>query len=258
MTISGIGILLRRAVGRYHPDPNGGLSYFFEKARRDGHGIPLRKRWQEIPLLADLRPDDTVLDIGCAEGLIAIEAAKIVRHVDGIEYLEHRVTAARRFAAEAGVTNIAFATGSIVNDDLPARAYDLVFFLGMYGYRTGTNTIGGTELGKALEASRRQIIVRVDVQDHPQGLHYLQDILTCFDAHGFDGICFPKVSPDVGNIIVGNRRGANARLRYLPPLVLVPSNAVMDLPILRGRTADAVGSDIWGSMLGHYPHDIPG
>jgi SAM-dependent methyltransferase len=253
VAISDIGILLRRAVGRYHPDPHGGLSFFFEKARRDGHGIELRKRWQEIPLIADLRPDDAVLDIGCAEGLVAIEAARLVRQVDGIEYLEHRVAAARRFAAEAGVANVAFAAGSIVDDELPSRAWDVVFFLGMYGYPAGSGAIGNAELGKALEAARRQIVVRVDVQDHPDGLRHLPEILACFDAHGFDGICFPKISLDVGNIIIGNRRGADARLRYLPPLVLLPSHAARDLPILRDQAIPEGDPGVWGGMLGHYP-----
>ena len=244
---------LRRLAGRY--GRGRAEIHFYEDARGDGRGAIRVKRWQEIPVVADLRPGDGVLDIGCAEGLIAIEAAKLVREVHGIDILGNRVEAARKFAARAEIANARFSVGSIVADALPEKSYDVVFMLGVYGSPlAGGGRIGVTELAKALAAARRQIVLRVDVQDHPDALTYLEDIYGCFDAHGFDGICFPKVARDVGNIILGSRRNSGARLRYLPPLALIPSSVAATLPITRGQTGLAQDPQIWGGLLGHYPH----
>jgi hypothetical protein len=248
-----ISATLRRLVGRHHPDPDEGFSFFFQNARGDGRGANVTKRWQEIPILADLRMSDTLLDVGCAEGLVALEAAGLVHHVHGIESVEHRVVAARRFAIARSVANVSFATGSIVTDELPQQSYDVVLFLGVYGYPVNDRRIGAAELGKVLGAARRQVVLRVDVQDHPDALRYLDEIHSCFDRHGFDGICFPKVAPDVGNIILGNRRDSGARIRYLPPLILLPTGTGADLPILRGQRDYETDPAIWGQLLGHYP-----
>ena len=218
---------VRRVLGRHHPDPHSGDSYYYQTVRRDGAGVDFDRRWTDIALVADLRPTDSVLDIGCAEGLIAIEVAQRVRAVHGVEVLEHRVEAARKRAHDGGTGNVTFAQGSIVDNDLPPLSFDVSLFLGLYGYPTDTGRIGNAELAKTLNATRRQIVLRVDVQDDPGGLTCLSSIYQCFDAHGFGGICFPKVSPRHGNIILGNRRGAGARLPYLPPVVLVPSDAAI-------------------------------
>ena len=250
---------LRRLVGRHQPTLEElGLSFFFKDARTDGRGVSVTERWQEIPVVADLRPTDTLLDIGCAEGLVALKAAAFVKHVHGIEPSEHRVDAARRFAANENVANVSFEVGSIITDELPSRAYDVVLFLGVFGYPADGRTIGVAELGKALDATLRQIVVRVDVQDHPDALRYLEQIYACFDQHGFDGICFPKAAPYVGNIILGNRRGSGARIRYLPPLVLLPSACCGDLPILREQRDYETEPGRWGRLLDHYPDAASG
>jgi SAM-dependent methyltransferase len=242
---------IRRLVGRRNENLDSAKAYFFRDARGDGSGAVVDKRWQEIPIVADLRPTDIVLDIGCAEGLVALRIAKSVHHVHGIDPLEHRIEAAYRFAGEQRVRNVSFTVASIVTCELRPREYDVVLFLGIYGRAIDSGRIGTAELGKALEAVGRQIVMRVDVQDDPEALRYLDEIFACFDKNGFDGICFPKVAPDVGNIILGNRRESGARIRYLPPLILSPSNT-RDLAILHEQDGYETEPGIWGRLLGHY------
>src|SRR5712671_5274088 len=81
-------------------------SYFYTEARRDRLGSIWRERWAGTEPYIEFRPDDEVLDIGCAEGLIAIELARSVRRVHGIEVIAHRIDIARKFIKEAGVTNL--------------------------------------------------------------------------------------------------------------------------------------------------------
>jgi hypothetical protein len=242
---------IRRLAGRYHPDPHRGDSFYYDAVRQDGRGVGLGGRWTDVALVADLRKTDTVLDVGAAEGLVAMEVARRVLSVHAIEVLEHRATAGREHARKIGIGNITFATGSVVDTELPPLAFDVTLFLGLYGCPTPTSRIGSAELTKALNATRRQIVLRVDVQEDPAGLPYLPEIYACFDALGFDGVCFPKVSAIHGNVILGNRRGAGARLPYLPPIALVTASEAAALPAVATSLSPETNRDPgrWASVL---------
>jgi len=45
----------------------------------------LQQRWPEVQRYADLRSDDCVLDVGCAEGLVTMEVARLVQQVRAVE-----------------------------------------------------------------------------------------------------------------------------------------------------------------------------
>jgi SAM-dependent methyltransferase len=244
-------LALRRLFGRSRIDPHGGSSFYYKSIRRDGAGSSFEERWSDIALVADLRATDTVLDLGCAEGLIAMHVARVVHRVHGIELLPHRVDAAAAHARQDGIENVTFATGSVVHDDLPPAAYDVTLFLGLYGYPVDDGRIGTAELSKALIATRRQIILRVDVQDDPEGIPFFREIYDCFDSHGFDGLCFPKVSPRNGNVILGNRRGAGAHLPYLPPVLLLPTGSVVPIKAIDDATSPDTPNDtaLWTTLL---------
>ncbi len=242
---------MRRLAGRHHPDPHGGNSFYYDTIRQDGRGVALSGRWADVALLADFRATDSVLDVGAAEGLVAMEVAGRVRSVHAIEVLAHRASAGRERAKAQGIGNITFATGSVVDIELPRLAFDVTLFLGIYGIPTPNSRIGTAELAKALDATRRQIVLRVDVQEDAAGLPYLPEIYACFDAHGFDGVCFPKVSAIHGNVILGNRRGAGARLPYLPPIALVTASEAAILPAVAASLSPETNRDPrrWASVL---------
>jgi SAM-dependent methyltransferase len=209
-------------------------TYFYERARGDNRGSQLADRWADVAAVADLRPTDQVLDVGCAEGLVALAAAERVSHVHGFERMPHRVEAARAFADEAGITNATFEEGCVLDYPVEPLSYDVVFFLGVYGVPTSKDPIGLKELAKYVAAARRQIIIRVEAQEMPESEGRLDGILGLFDELGFDGICFTKRSPKHGNIILGSRRGVEMRPpEAVPELVLLPGRFAYQNPLVK-------------------------
>lgn len=197
----------------------------------------LSERWDDVAQIVDLRPDDVVLDMGCAEGLISLEVAKRVSHVDGVEISSHLLERAQSRARKDGVENVSFSVGSVIDCAVPAGSYDVVLFLGVMGKRAGARRVGVAELERMLAATRRQIVVRVNVQkrayleeDDDFRLH---DVLAAMERHDFDAICFDKREGH-GNLIVGNRRGSGGRLRAALPHIVVPTELMADHPCLRG------------------------
>jgi len=229
----GTGIIggLRRFLGLKAAErPN----YFYEDARKDGSGSLWKERWQGTGPYVEFRTDDDVLDVGCAEGMIAFELARSVKHVHGIEVLVHRVEAARRLAAESGISNFTVEAIGIDRVRLEPLSYDVVLFQGVYGMELASGgTVGPDELSKALRAARRQVILRLNVQDDPRAAGWLPEIFETADRLGFDVAAFPKFDR-FENLIVASRRGSGARLRQAPQLMLVPTRLHADHPVVAG------------------------
>jgi hypothetical protein len=184
-----------------------------------------------------------VLDIGCAEGLIALEVAKRVAVVDAFDVSETRVAEARRLAAERGISNARFDVGSVDTYPLSPLAYDVVLFLAVYGKRLDPErTVGPEHLVRILGATKRQLLMRVGVQSDTRREARLGEILDVCDEQGFDALCFSRTrrgefaSPN--NLLVANRRGSDARSGQLPMLALVPTARLVDDPVV--RSADSV------------------
>lgn len=213
-------------------------TFFFDRARADDLGSQLSDRWDDVRDVIDLGPDDEVLDIGCAEGLIAIEVARHAKRVHGIEVMPHRVEAAAAFAKAEGVDNVSFEHASIKDYEIAPLSYDIALFLGVYAVPTPTGPIGNDELKKVLDSARKQVIIRVEVQEMPEAQGRLRSLLELMDEAGFDGIAFPKRSPKHGNIIVANRRGSGAVFKNLPELCLLPTGFTRNSPLFR-QGADA-------------------
>ena len=199
----------------------------------------LSDRWDHIAQIVDLRPSDLVLDMGCAEGLISFEVAKYVSHVDGVEINPHLLERANSEAMGKKVKNVSFAVGSVIDFRVSPKSYDVVLFLGVMGKRAGAKRVGLAELERLLAATRRQIIIRANVQkraymqdEKDEGDFRLHEILAMMDRQDFDGICFSR-GEGHGDLIVGNRRDSDARLRSALPLVLVPTETMRNHPCLR-------------------------
>lgn len=79
-------------------------------------------------LLPHLKPNMTILDIGCGPGSISVDLARRVPqgHVTGIEYVSAPLEEAQRLAAREGVTNIDFRVSDIHSLDFPDNSFDVV------------------------------------------------------------------------------------------------------------------------------------
>ncbi|MEO0586010.1 MAG: class I SAM-dependent methyltransferase [Planctomycetota bacterium] len=119
---------------------------------------PVQKRWDPVAPHLDLRPTDTLLDLGCAEGLITTHVARSVKHARGVEIQPQRVKAARQLAARAGVDNVTFDEGSIVDTPLPEAGYDVVLCLGIIQHVPVADVSAAIQ--RTVDAARRQIIIR--------------------------------------------------------------------------------------------------
>ena len=75
-----------------------------------------------------IKPDMTILDIGCGPGSISVDFARHVPqgHVTGIEYTPEPLEQARHLAASEGITNITFQIGDIHALDFPDNSFDIV------------------------------------------------------------------------------------------------------------------------------------
>lgn len=78
-------------------------------------------------LMPHLAPDSQVMDVGCGGGSISIGLAKLVRNVIGVDLEEANFADARQYAAQHGIENLEFRTGSMYALDFPADQFDFSF-----------------------------------------------------------------------------------------------------------------------------------
>jgi arsenite methyltransferase len=79
--------------------------------------------------VAELRPGETVLDLGSGGGIDVLLSARRVGpagHVIGVDMTDEMLALARRNAAEAGVDNVEFVKGTIESLPLPDASIDVV------------------------------------------------------------------------------------------------------------------------------------
>lgn len=99
-----------------------------------------------------------VLDIGCAEGLIAFEFAKAgAAHVHGIEVVQDHIKTAYRVREKLNLTKIVtFETGDLAALPAPQKQYDIVLALGV-AHKLKEPAVG---IRWAAAASRDLVVIR--------------------------------------------------------------------------------------------------
>jgi arsenite methyltransferase len=84
--------------------------------------------------LADLRPGETVVDLGSGSGMDAFYAAGLVGpsgHVYGVDFTQEQLDKARRIASEAGLAHVEFREGRIEALPLDDASVDCVISNGV-------------------------------------------------------------------------------------------------------------------------------
>jgi len=99
----------------------------YYKSGEEGN-VDFNERWNDLSGIIDFNKDHTVLDVGCAEGLIAIELSKRFKKVFAFDIEPYRITKARENAV--GIPNIEFSTENYISYQY--QDYDQVFCLGVY------------------------------------------------------------------------------------------------------------------------------
>jgi SAM-dependent methyltransferase len=206
--------------------------------RREAGGTTPR-RAVAVTRICDLRRTDHVLDVGCAQGLVALEVARFVDRLHGLDIRPARVKRATARAAERGIRNASFEVSAIQDYSLEPQSWDVTLFMRVLGKGGGPRQVGDADLERVLEATRRQVVLQAGKRRSEPGIRRILEI--CAD-HGFDAGWFTQL-----HLIIANRRGAGARIRALPERVLmqapsgrmlVPATAVPDHPVSRSFDPD--------------------
>jgi SAM-dependent methyltransferase len=85
--------------------------------------------WMNPTAVADLRPGEVVLDLGSGDGIDVILSARRVGpsgYTYGLDMSDKMLDLARRYGAEAGITNIEFLKGHMEQIPLPDSSVDVV------------------------------------------------------------------------------------------------------------------------------------
>jgi ubiquinone/menaquinone biosynthesis C-methylase UbiE len=180
-------------------------------------GVRTPRRALAVTQIADLRPTDDVLDVGCAEGDVALALAGFVARLHGLDSSPARVRRAAEHAAERGIRNATFEVAAIQEYPFEPRSWDVTLFMRVWGKGDGDWQVGDAEFERVLRTTRRQTIVQAGKRRSEERLHRILEIC---DDHGFDVASFERQY-----LIVANRRGAGARIRALPERVLVPTRS---------------------------------
>lgn len=75
---------------------------------------------------AGIGSDDTVLDVACGPGLVACAAAKVARHVTGIDITPAMIEQARERQRASGLTNMAWRVGDVPPLPFPEASFSAV------------------------------------------------------------------------------------------------------------------------------------
>jgi ubiquinone/menaquinone biosynthesis C-methylase UbiE len=93
--------------------------------------VPFSQMQDHAPELilaaAEVRPNDTVLDLACGPGLMACAFAARARHVTGIDLTPAMIERAKRQQQSMGLTNLTWHIGDVLPLPFADAAFSLVF-----------------------------------------------------------------------------------------------------------------------------------
>ena len=187
-------------------------------------GTERRLRDLEVAL-AQLKPGDQVLEVGCGTGSLTLAAKHQVGETGqayGIDLIPKMIDVCRRKAEQAGV-NIEFQVGGIDNIPYPEKKFDAVLCSFMIFHMSeGVRTRGIQEIRRVLKSGGRLVIVDLALPTSPVpraiakalfgGMlqHELRELIPLMQKSGFVDV---EVAP------------MNYRVFFLPVLAFVRGTA---------------------------------
>ncbi|MGH6878209.1 MAG: protein-L-isoaspartate O-methyltransferase family protein [Rhizomicrobium sp.] len=127
----------------------------------------VHKRWlleprtfSKLLQLAEIRPSDSVLDVGCTTGYSTAVLAKIARRVVGLEEDADLVRIASDTLRETGILNASIAQGALVEGNRAGAPFDVIIIEG------AIEQTPQKLLAQLAEGGRMVAISRRDAQGH--------------------------------------------------------------------------------------------
>jgi predicted TPR repeat methyltransferase len=156
----------------------------------------IAERWSDLALAGGFLPTDTVLDMGCGEGVVSLEVAPFVARVHGVELKPQWVTRAQAEAKRRGLTNATFEAGSAIT--YQPEPYDVVLLLDVLNKTDDMGAMVGLGvLERLIAAAKRRMIVRLGEAKAKAIMP--NDILPIYEAAGL------KISTAGRGLIIGDR-----------------------------------------------------
>ena len=73
-----------------------------------------------------LKPEDKVLDYGCATGRKTLRLAEGIKHVHGLDFSAEMIREAMKNKISAAAENVSFTQGTIYSEDLEKSSFDKI------------------------------------------------------------------------------------------------------------------------------------
>jgi SAM-dependent methyltransferase len=89
----------------------------------------------------ELTRDDTVLDVGCGAGRLAVSLSQIAKHVTGIDLTPQMLDQARALQVTEGRTNITWQQGDIMSLPFADGAFPVVVTQGTFHHLTDAHSV---------------------------------------------------------------------------------------------------------------------
>lgn len=116
--------------------------------------------------------NDTVLELGCGPGILAIEAARICRHVTAVDPSAAMLNHARTLAEWAGITNITFVQAGFLTYQHAGEPADVI--------------VSVRALHHLPDFWKAQALTRLHAMLRPGGTLHLSDLVYSFDPPAAD------------------------------------------------------------------------
>ena len=127
-------------------------------AHSDFYDAAVRRHHEVFMAAADVAATDRVLDVGCGNGAVAADAARVARHVTGVDLSQEMLAVAARRADRLGCANTVFLQADAQVHPFERGSFDVV--LSRFGSMFFADQVGAFQnLARALAPGGRLVVM---------------------------------------------------------------------------------------------------